>query len=79
MCHRVDKYLCKFVRFVGDILLPLQGDLLVCVQLPRALPRADIHNPYRVFPPDTRMVRDYDLRQVGRAKRRGWILNRHRS
>ena len=43
------KYLCKFVRFVGLILLPLQGDLFGWALLPRALPRADVFNPYRVL------------------------------
>ena len=47
--------------------MPLQGDLLGCALLPRALPRADVFNPYRVFQPDTRMVRDYDLQQQGKT------------
>ena len=37
------------MRFVGLILLPLQGDLFGWALLPRALPRADIFNPYRVL------------------------------
>ena len=41
--------MCKFVRFVGLILLPLQGDLFGWALLPRALPRADVYNPYRVL------------------------------
>ena len=34
---------------MGLILLPLQGDLFGWAFLPRALPRADIFNPYRVL------------------------------
>ena len=48
-CELCGKYLCRFVRFVGLILLPLQGDLFGWALLPRALPRAAVFNPYRVF------------------------------